>query len=83
MADAFSPANLAKAVHATLDEATAAIPEGKHNAVLFDGTYSKADGAEFRALFVHRTDGGWTVMAEGDYTGPGGIAGKVATAKSW
>lgn len=83
MADTFSPAHLAQAVHATLDEATAAIAPGKHNAVLIDGTYSATDGASLRGLWVRRTDSGWTTVLEGSVDKSHGVAGKVATAKSW
>jgi hypothetical protein len=83
MSDLFSPAATMKAVHATLDEAVAAIPPGKHNAVLIDGTYSDTDGATVRGLWVRRTDSGWITVLEGKVDRVHGLAGQVATAKSW
>lgn len=83
MSDIFRQDVIARAVHASLDEATAAIPPGKHHAVLFDGTYSDATGASMRAVFVRRTDSGWKAELAGAYSGPGGVASKVTIAKSW
>lgn len=78
----FSPEALAKRVHATLDEATAAIPEGRHHAVILDATVQ--DGQpEVRALYVQRTAGGWDVSLEGAWSGRGHVSGKVALLKSW
>lgn len=79
----FGPSTLAKAVHDTLDAATAAIPEGRSHALIFDGTYSQDTGPAVRALYVQRTETGWKIKLEGGYDGPGGVYGKVATAKSW
>jgi hypothetical protein len=79
----FSPSATAKAVHATLDEALTAIPEGKSHAVIFDGTYDTASGGAVRALFVQRAPDGWNIVLAGDYSGPGGVSGQVAVAKAW
>lgn len=79
----FSPTALNKAVHDTLDQALAALPAGKNNAVLIDGTYSRTDGPQMQALFVHRVKDTWTVALAGAYDGPHGVQGKVATAISW
>ena len=83
MSDLFTPANTAKAIHATLGDAFAAIPEGKSHAVIFDGTYSEADGPEGRALYVQRAPDGWNIVLGGGYSVPEGVSGKVAIAKSW
>lgn len=79
----FSPAATAKAIHATLDEALTAIPEGKSHAVIFDGTYDKAAGGTVHALFVQRAPDGWNIVLAGKYDGPGGVSGHVAVAKAW
>lgn len=81
--DIFSPAALQKAVHASLDEAVAAIRPGHTKAVLIDGTYSAADGAGLRALYIQRTKKGWDVLLEGAYNGADGLSGGVKVAKSW
>lgn len=82
-ASPFSPTALNKAVHDTLDQALAALPAGKNNAVLIDATYSTTDGPRAKALFVHRVKDNWTVALEGAYDGPHGVQGKVATAITW
>jgi hypothetical protein len=79
----FSAEQTAKAIHASLDDALAAVPEGKSNVVLVDGTYSRETGAAARALWLRKTDSGWNVLLEGRVDSTHGIAGKVATAKSW
>ncbi len=83
MSDIFSPNNTVKAIHATLTDAFTAIPEGRSHAVIFDGTYSEADGPEGRVLFVQRAPDGWNVVLEGGYSVPEGVVGRVAVAKSW
>lgn len=83
MTDIFSPKNTANAIHATLGEAFAAIPEGRSHAVIFDGTYTEADGPEGRVLYVQRAADGWDVILGGGYTVPTGVSGRVAVAKSW
>lgn len=81
--DIFSPAALQKAVHASLDEAVAAIPTGHSRALVIDGTWTLADGPGVRAVFVQRTSDGWTVLAEGAYNGSDGPSAGVKVAKSW
>lgn len=83
MPNIFDAASTLKAVHDTLDEAQAAIPPGKNNAVLIDGTYSTAEGAGLRGLWIHRTESGWSTIFEGSVDRAHGIAGKVAAAKYW
>lgn len=83
MSDIFSPDAIAKSVHATLDAAYAAIPDGKAHAIIFDGTASTEDGPAIRALYVQRAPDGWNVVLEGGYSGPGGVSGQVAVAKAW
>lgn len=74
---------LVKGLHATLDAAYAAIPDGKAHAIIFDGTASTEDGPAIRALYVQRAPDGWNVVLEGGYSGPGGVSGQVAVAKAW
>lgn len=77
MSDIFSPSKLRKAVHASLDDATAALPPGKRGAVLIDATQDRV-----RALLVFKAGDAWTVAAEAQYDGEA-VAGKVAVAGSW
>lgn len=79
----FSLANTAKAIHATLDDAFAAIPDGKRHVVLFDATHTQEEGFGARVVYAERTTSGWGIVGQLAYDKPHGIAGKVATAKSW
>ncbi len=83
MSGPFDAPALTHALHATLPDAFAAIPDGKSHAIIFDGTYTTVDGPAMRALYVQRAPDGWNVVLEGVYDKPGGVAGKVAIAKAW
>lgn len=79
----FSQQSIAKAVHASLDAAFAAIPAGRSHAVIFDGTAASSGGAQMRALYVQRSERGWNVAIEGDVDAVHGVAGSVVVGKSW
>lgn len=83
MSNPFGPESIAKAVHTTLAEATAALPEGENHAVFIDATYSKADGPEAKIVYVQRAPHGWVVDFEGAYAGPKGASGRVALMRAW
>jgi hypothetical protein len=74
-----SPDALRRSVHNTLDEAYAAIPDGKSHVVLIDATTE----AGVRALYAQRIAGGWEVVLEGAWQGGGHVDGKVAALKAW
>lgn len=82
MSDLLSPDVLNKAVHDTLDQAIAAIPNGKRNALLIDGTVNK-DGPNFQAMWVHKVNDTWHIAVQGAYDGPHGMEGKVTSALYW
>ena len=77
MSDFFSPAQLAKSVHATLDEATAAIPPSRKSAVLIDATQERV-----RLLLAIKAGDNWTIAGGGDYDGKH-VQGKISVAGSW
>ncbi len=79
----FSASSVQKAVHATLEDAYAAIPAGRSHAVLFDGTYARENGGTVRAMYVQRVGDGWDVVLEGDVSTHQGAAGQVVVSKSW
>lgn len=73
MSNVFSHEALAKALHATPEDAIAAIPPGCTKAVI-EGTYSKADGAGVTGEFVHRdADGNWGFTLGGGFTQQTGV----------
>lgn len=82
MSDLFSPSSLAKAVHATLDEALASIPDGDSKALIIEGSVDDA-GPTVRAMWVQRAPHGWNVVLEGAYGGDDGPSAGVAIARSW
>lgn len=69
----FGAESIAKAVHSTLEEAYAAIPEGKTRVFLVDAS---TDGG-VRALYAQRAGKGWEVRAETEWHGGGDVAGKI------
>lgn len=73
------PAAISRAVHATLDEATAALPAGKNHAVLIDAT----GPTQAQVLFVQRAPKGWQVVLQGDWEGNLHVSGKVTAMKAW
>jgi len=77
MPDFFSPANLAKSVHDTLDEATAAIPPGRKSAILIDATNERV-----RMLLAIKAGDNWTIAGGADYDGAH-VTGRVSIAGSW
>lgn len=83
MPSVFGPASTLKAMHDTLEEAKAAVPSGKKNAIFVDGTYSAQDGAGLRGLYMRRTATGWNVVFEGDVDRAHGVAAKVGTVRVW
>lgn len=78
MSDIFNPATLAKAVHDTLAQAEAAIPDGHTQAFLLDATYARGDGTGVRALYVRKVDDRWTVAGEVAYRRDDGPSAGVA-----
>ncbi len=77
MPDLFS----AEAIHASMQEAFAALPPKKRGAFIIDATVE--DGtAQARLLAVQRIKGTWIVMAEARYDGAH-VSGKVTVAGSW
>lgn len=79
----FDPGSTLKALHSTLDEATSAIPEGQHNAIIVDGTFNRIEGGRLRAAWLHRTESGWKVVTEGSVDKSHGVAGKIGLVNSW
>jgi hypothetical protein len=77
MPDIFTAANLAKSIHASLDDATAAIPAGKKSAVLIDATNERV-----RMLLALKAGDNWTIAGEMAYDGDR-VLGKVSVAGSW
>ncbi len=81
MSGIFNPAATAKAVHATLNAAFAAIPEGHTKAVIIEGTHTETDGPDIEGAFVLRgDDGNWGFVVGGGYNRTEGAHGgfKVA-----
>lgn len=81
MAGLFSTAAIRESVFKSVDEATAAIPPGRHTAVIIDAT-KDASGTSASALLVHRVGDTWAVVTEAQYDGHR-VAGKVSVAGSW
>ncbi len=79
----FSPDAIARSVHATLDGAIAAIPDGHTHAILIDGSYQQADGPAGRVMFVQKAPDGWDVAFSAGYDRPHGIGAQVALMDSW
>lgn len=77
----FSPQALSKAVHDSLEQAYAAIPEGKNNVLIVDATLGGEKGA--RALYARRVGAGWNIALEGEWKGGDHVVGKVAAIKAW
>lgn len=77
MPDIFSPENLAKSVHQTLDEATAAIPDGKRVAVLVDATQDQV-----HVMLAMRAGDHWRLSGTAGWDGAH-VAGRIAVAGSW
>jgi hypothetical protein len=77
----FDSANTAKAIHATLDDAQAAIPADHKRALLIGADYH--DGLGVRAVYVQRAADGWNVLLEGAYSGDDGPSAGFAVARSW
>lgn len=80
--DIFGPANLAKAVHDSLDAAQATIPEGHNQALLLRATYNRQDGPGVEAVYVKRVGAGWSVLLETAYHGEDGPSAGAAVAWS-
>lgn len=78
MSGLFSPANIQKAVHDTLDEATAAIPPGDSAALLIDGTTE----GKAQILFAVKAGNGWNLGTGVSYDGHH-VAGKVSLLRTW
>ncbi len=78
-----APGAVAKSIHATLDQAIAAIPDGHTHAFFVDGTYSAPDGPEGRVVFVQKAPDGWNIEADIGYDKPHGIGAGVRLMDSW
>ncbi len=83
MTGPFDPTALAKAVHATLDEAFATIPEGRSHVLMVDGTWQDRDGASVRMLYAQRIGDGWNIVLQSSIDQPHGLGARCATLKSW
>lgn len=77
MSEIFSPANLAKAVHESIEKAEAAIPPGHTQAILLDATYRDGQ-AGVRALYVRKVEDGWTIAGKAEYRKSDGPSAGVA-----
>jgi hypothetical protein len=73
----FSLASTAKSVHATLDEALLAIPDGKRSAVLIDATNERV-----QMLLAIRAGAHWQIAGGAVYDGDH-VTGHVTVAGSW
>ena len=82
MSEIFSPAKLQKAVHESLEQAQAAIPDGHSQAVLLKATYSTDDGPGVQAVYIKRAGKGWNVLLETSYNGHDGPSAGAAVAWS-
>jgi hypothetical protein len=81
MSNIFSPANTAKAVHATLEEAYAAIPPGHTKALIISA--SRSGMAGIRGMYVERAaDASWGLVFEAGYNGTEGVHGGFKVALS-
>lgn len=78
MSDIFSPEALAKSVHATLDDAFQAIPDGKRAALLMT-----ADTHSASALVAARINDHWQLAAGGTWEKDAKPIGKVALVGYW
>lgn len=74
---AFSPENVRKAVHASLDEAMRAVPKGKRSAVLIDATNERV-----QLLLAIKAGDSWQFTADATYDGSH-VAGHVSLLGSW
>lgn len=83
MSPVFDLVSTAKALHATLDEAFATVPDGRTNVVVIDGSFSQTDGGKASILWARKVGDGWNIVTEGSIDKPHGLAGRVATVKSW
>lgn len=79
----FDPSATEAAIFKTLDDATAAIPDGHTHAVLLDATDTAADGPAGTVVFVEKLPSGWNVVAQGGYSEAHGFGGSVLLGKSW
>lgn len=75
----FSSASLAKAVHANLEAAYAAIPPGKSHALIVDASTDRG----VQALYVQRVGDGWNVALSGDWNGHDKPAAGVSVLRAW
>lgn len=75
----FSPDALKQAVHQSLEDAYAALPEGKSHAVLLDASTDRG----IRALYVQRVGDGWNVALQGEWNGKERATGGVSVLKAW
>jgi hypothetical protein len=80
MAD-FSPGALADAVHATLDDAYAAIPPGKTHAFLLDATLQDRSA---RVMYVQKVGDGWNLAGKVEWhVGDKQPTAGVALLRAW
>lgn len=74
----FSPGALRKAIHDSIEQAEAAIPDGHTQAILLDATYTVEGGAGVRALYVRKVEDGWTIAGRAEYRKSDGPRAGVA-----
>lgn len=78
----FDPTATARSVHATLDEALAAIPPGHDGAFMLQGT--EVDGQPaLQALIATRIGANWSVAAGATWAGGTHYSAEVALMGSW
>lgn len=78
-----TPTSIAKSTHDDLNGALAAIPDGKHGALLIDGTAKDAFAKpQVRALVVQKIAGNWAVMTSFGWDGHH-VEEKIAIGGSW
>lgn len=78
MADIFSLENTQRIVRANLDEAAAAVPEGRKSALMIDAT---TDG-QLRLVYAVKGKKGWDFGLGAGYDGHH-VSGKVSVLKTW
>lgn len=79
--DIFSLENTQRFVTASLDDATALVPDGKKSALIIDATKT-AEGGKVRLVYAYRKQGGWHFNLATSYDGHH-VEGKASLIKTW
>lgn len=77
------PTSFEDSIHTSVAQAVAAIPEGKSNALIIDGTYDQTDGPNFQIVYLKKVNDNFEIATSGSYSGSKGIAGQVQGVISW